>query len=75
VRLPLIDMISAFRIGYPHHRWGKRTGNGLLVEKSEIAPWFGQPGRGTQYRLIDPNGGPKYFVQQAIDDGVLFEGF
>lgn len=44
------------------------------VEQAEIAPWFDQPGGGTQYRLVDPDGGTEaYSVQQAIDDGFLTE--
>lgn len=42
------------------------------VEQSEIAPWFGQPGGGAQYRLINPDGsGSKWTVQQAIGKGYL----
>jgi hypothetical protein len=29
---------------------------GWSIEKSEILGWFGQPGGGTQYRIIDANG-------------------
>ncbi|MEL6530243.1 MAG: glycohydrolase toxin TNT-related protein [Pseudomonadota bacterium] len=45
---------------------------GLHVEQSPVAPWFGQPGGGTQYRVVDPTGvNPKYSVQNALDDGFL----
>jgi uncharacterized Zn-binding protein involved in type VI secretion len=48
---------------------------GLHVEESKVAPWFDQPGGGTQYRVIDPTGkNPRYNVQDAIDDGLLTIG-
>lgn len=44
----------------------------LVVEKSEIAPWFGQAGGGTQYRLVDlANPNAKYSISDAIQDGLL----
>jgi uncharacterized Zn-binding protein involved in type VI secretion len=51
------------------------TGRGLVVEESRIAPWFDQPGGGTQYRLVNPNGsGNSLPVQEAIDLGSLTRG-
>ena len=48
------------------------TTQSMPVEQSEIAPWFGQPGGGTQYRLVSPDGsGAKYSVADAIDDGYM----
>ncbi|WP_007468701.1 TNT domain-containing protein [Segniliparus rugosus] len=29
---------------------------GYRIEESKVAPWFGQPGGGTQYRIIGPDG-------------------
>ena len=49
-------------------------GFGPAVEQSPIAPWFDQPGGGTQYRLVDPATGGEYSVQKAIDDNYLVRG-
>jgi uncharacterized Zn-binding protein involved in type VI secretion len=50
-------------------------GDGLMAEQAPIAPWFEQPGGGTQYRIVDPaTGGGDYSVQQAIADGYLTRG-
>lgn len=38
----------------------------------KIAPWFDQPGGGTQYIMIDGNGN-KYSVQRLIDDAFIRE--
>ncbi len=47
----------------------------LTVEQSKISPWFDQPGEGTQYRLVDPDGGPdRYNVGMAKRDGYLKDG-
>lgn len=47
----------------------------MPVEQSKISPWFDQPGEGTQYRLIDPDGGPeRYNVGMAKRDGYLKDG-
>ncbi len=49
------------------------TGRGagkLIVEKSDIAPWFDQPGGGTQYRLINSDGTPMS-VADAVQRGLL----
>ncbi len=47
----------------------------LLVEQSEIAPWFGQPGGGMQYKLIDAaNPSAKFTVADAIQSGLLKRG-
>lgn len=52
-----------------------RDGQGLKVEESEIAPWFDQPGGGTQYRLVDPSGTTaKYSVELAKKHGYLTGG-
>ena len=46
----------------------------MPVEQYEIAPWFGQPGGGTQYRLVSPDGlGEKYSVTDAINDGYMVQ--
>lgn len=44
----------------------------LMVEKAEIAPWFDQPGGGTQYRLID-SAGNSMSVRDAVANGLLEE--
>lgn len=50
-------------------------GEGLMAEQSPIAPWFDQPGGGTQYRIVDPaTGGGRYSVESAIRDGYLTRG-
>lgn len=48
---------------------------GLHVEEAKVAPWFDQPGGGTQYRVVDPTGrNPNYNIRDALDDGLLIEG-
>ncbi|MFS0706356.1 TNT domain-containing protein [Cellulomonas sp. 179-A 9B4 NHS] len=34
------------------------TSGAVRIEESTIAPWFGQPGGGVQYRFLDPSGEP-----------------
>ncbi len=46
----------------------------LSVEQARIAPWFEQPGGGTQYRLTPPDGWPPgkpFNVGAARDEGFL----
>ena len=45
------DEYHAYRV---HARMGLPPG--WSIEESEVAPWFGQPGGGIQYRLIAPKG-------------------
>ncbi len=47
-----------------------RGADRILVEKSEIAPWFDQPGGGTQYRLVSLDGSPMS-VADAVQSGLL----
>lgn len=52
-----------------------RDGKSLMVEEAEIAPWFDQPGGGTQYRLVDPSGKTnRYSVELAKKHGYLTDG-
>ncbi|WP_024447296.1 TNT domain-containing protein [Mycolicibacterium iranicum] len=44
--------------------------DGWSIEASEVAPWFGQPGGGVQYKLIAPEG-DRPSVQRLIDIGFL----
>jgi hypothetical protein len=46
----------------------------MTVEKAEIAPWFGEPGGGTQYRLIDAASGKSMSVTDAIANKWLTRG-
>ncbi len=43
---------------------------GWQIEQSEVAPWFHQPGGGTQYRIIAPRG-QEPSVQELLDWGYL----
>ena len=53
----------------------ERGAQRLTVEKSEISPWFGQIGGGTQYRLVDvTNPTAKLSVRSAIQSGLLKKG-
>lgn len=45
---------------------------GWRIEQSQAAPWFNQPGGGTQYRIIAPDG-QRESVQALIDSGYLKE--
>ncbi|MFB1294289.1 TNT domain-containing protein [Mycobacterium sp. pW049] len=44
--------------------------DGWSIEASEVAPWFGQPGGGVQYRLLAPEG-DRPSVQRLLDIGFL----
>ncbi|WP_277243519.1 glycohydrolase toxin TNT-related protein [Mycolicibacterium obuense] len=44
--------------------------DGWSIEASRVAPWFGQPGGGIQYRLLAPEG-DRPSVQRLIDIGFL----
>lgn len=46
----------------------------MIVEQAKIAPWFGQPGGGTQYKLIDPVTGNTMSVATAKLRGFLSGG-
>ncbi|OBJ52929.1 hypothetical protein A9W95_19315 [Mycobacterium sp. 1423905.2] len=46
---------------------------GYQIEQSRAAPWFHQPGGGTQYRIIAPDG-QRPSVQVLIDCGFLKPG-
>jgi hypothetical protein len=46
--------------------------SGWRIEESRVAPWFGQPGGGLQYRIIAPPG-MKSRVQDLIGTGFLEE--
>jgi Tuberculosis necrotizing toxin len=39
---------------------------GYTIERSLAAPWFGQPGGGVQYRILDPDGN-NASIQDLID--------
>ncbi|MCV7225190.1 TNT domain-containing protein [Mycolicibacterium komossense] len=43
---------------------------GYSIEQSQVAPWFGQPGGGVQYRIIGPDG-KDASVQALLDSGYL----
>ncbi|AQA03207.1 hypothetical protein BVC93_13145 [Mycobacterium sp. MS1601] len=43
---------------------------GWSIEQSQVAPWFGQPGGGMQYRILMPNGN-NGTVQGLLDSGYL----
>ncbi len=43
---------------------------GYHIEQSQVAPWFHQPGGGTQYRVIGPNGKDAP-VDALLDSGYL----
>ena len=43
---------------------------GWSIEQSQAAPWFHQPGGGTQYRIIAP-AGAEPSVQELLDWGFL----
>lgn len=45
---------------------------GWRIEQSQAAPWFNQPGGGTQYRIIAPDG-DEASVEALIDWGYLKE--
>jgi hypothetical protein len=45
---------------------------GWRIEQSQAAPWFQQPGGGTQYRIIAPDG-VRASVQTLVDWGFLRE--
>jgi hypothetical protein len=46
--------------------------SGWSIEESRVAPWFGQPGGGPQFKLVAPTGiTPR--VQDLIDTGFLEE--
>lgn len=49
----------------------KRGAANLRVEESKIAPWFGEPGGGTQYRLLDTKSGKAMSVEEAVANGLL----
>ncbi|ANE81593.1 hypothetical protein A7U43_21945 [Mycobacterium adipatum] len=45
---------------------------GWRIEESQVAPWFHQPGGGTQYRIIAP-GSERPSTQALVDSGFLRE--
>jgi hypothetical protein len=45
---------------------------GYQIEQSQVAPWFHQPGGGTQYRIIGPDGKDAP-VDALLDSGYLRE--
>ncbi|MGE2718429.1 glycohydrolase toxin TNT-related protein [Mycolicibacterium celeriflavum] len=45
---------------------------GWSLEQSQVAPWFHQPGGGTQYRIIAPPG-ERATTQALVDSGFLKE--
>src|ERR1700722_14128746 len=46
-----------------------RNSPGYHIEQSQAAPWFHQPGGGTQYRIIGPDG------KDAPVDALLESGY
>ncbi len=45
---------------------------GWHIEQSQAAPWFHQPGGGTQYRIVAPEG-DEASVETLVDWGFLKE--
>lgn len=57
------------KLSLPYNQIGQPTtllqvNNPICVESGTAAPWFGQPGGGTQYILNSP-------LQQLIQDGTI----
>ena len=52
------------RLEAPRREWEVRADHPALadgsvrLERSQVAPWFGQPGGGVQYRFVDEAGKP-----------------
>ena len=49
---------------------GSPLPDGYHIIQAEVAPWFEQPGGGTQFEIIGP-GGTRATVQQLVDRGYL----
>ncbi|MCP2292293.1 TNT domain-containing protein [Nocardia amikacinitolerans] len=52
---------------------GAKLPPGWTIEQSKVAPWFGEPGGGVQYRILKSKGPPEVegSVQDLIDCGYL----
>ncbi len=64
------------RLNFERTEWTVNTANPLVrsgsvsVERSTVAPWFGQPGGGVQYRFFDPSG-EVYTMKGLINAGII----